>query len=281
MDRIRCYNCGNARSSFYDRENGYTLVKCNHCGLLYVNPRPPENEINRAAQTGVHRGDMELKVVGKYSAVKLKRYLRILSLVYPENTTVKEGASWLDIGSGYGEFIEALGVHFGKTLSIEGVEPNDFKRRFAISRNLSIHSMEYFGGKPKHDFISMLNVLSHLPDPIKAISGWKSLLRVDGEILLETGDTATLRPSDHPKPYLLPDHLSFASMDIVVEILRKCGFEIIAISHFRSPVYPELTFINLLKESYLLFRTLSLRQRYRFYPTNPNIDMWIRARRVD
>jgi len=76
---------------------------------------------------------------------------------------------------------------------------------------------------------------------------------------------------------ILPDHLSFASEKIVVDILKNLGFDIISIHKFRSPVYPKLTpmkgarvIYSMLKGSYV--------KRVRLFPKYPNIDMWIRAR---
>ncbi len=48
LDKVNCANCGNDEATFYfsgkDRLNGkegiFNVVKCIHCGLIYVNPRP-------------------------------------------------------------------------------------------------------------------------------------------------------------------------------------------------------------------------------------------------
>jgi len=281
MDKIKCYNCNIDDSSFYDKENGYTIVKCNSCGLLYVNPRFSETEINEATKLGVHKGDKELDVTGKYSLKKINRYIEILPLIFSDVKNRATEMTWLDIGGGFGEFIEALNLYFGKQISVEVIEPNAFKCNHAKSRGLAMYSLDYLKYGKKYNVISALNVFSHLPNPVETINEWAKLLYPKGELLIETGDTAKLLAKIHPKPYFLPDHLSFATKDIVVEILKRCNFEIISINYFRSSVYPILSINNFIKETYLGIITRSFKNRYNFFPSNPNIDMWIRARRID
>lgn len=280
MEYIKCYNCNNEDFSFYDQENGYTLVKCNYCGLLLVNPRPSEKDINDSNKLGVHRGDKEFNVTGKYSPKKIPTYKKILHEVLPKVKIEREKISWLDIGSGYGEFIEALHSYSQNQITAEGIEPNIFKRNYALNRGIAVFPIDHLVTQKKYNVISALNVFSHLPNPVETIKDWSKLLYPKGELLIETGDTSKLLVKIHPKPYYLPDHLSFASKDIVVEILKRCNFEIISINYFRSSVYPILNINNLIKETYLTIITRSLKNRYNFFPSNPNIDMWIRARKI-
>lgn len=281
MEKVKCYNCNIDDSTFYDKENGYTLVKCNSCGLIYVNPRPSETEIKDAIKLGVHKGNREIDVTGKYSPKKIRRYLEILSLIFSDLNIRNKEITWLDIGSGFGEFMESLNIFINGKLFIEGVEPNEKKRNDAIKRNLIVRdSIEDITLK-KYDFISALNVYSHLPNPVNTLVGWRDLLNKGGLLLIETGNTANLKPKDHPKPYLLPDHLSFASEKIVRNILNKCGFKVLMIHFERSSVYPILNISNLVKEIYNSVRTITFKNRFKFFPKNPYIDMWILAEKIE
>jgi len=81
----------------------------------------------------------------------------------------------------------------------------------------------------KYDYISMLNVYSHIYDPVDFIKKLKRLLKPNGEIFIETSDTVNLSAKQHYKPFYLPDHLSFASEKILKEIFNKNGFRFISI----------------------------------------------------
>jgi len=113
-----CYNCQSDRYEFFDTEYGYNLVKCMNCGLLYVNPRPDDHYITKAAMLGVHTGKKEKAVTGRYHYYKVKYYLKILEDLYPAESLRKSGLCWLDVGCGFGEFIEALEIYTGKILAI-------------------------------------------------------------------------------------------------------------------------------------------------------------------
>ena len=127
----------------------------------------------------------------------------------------------------------------------------------------------------KYDCISILNVYSHLPDPVEAFSNWKKLLKPGGELLIETGDTADFTYAKHYKPFYLPDHLSFANEEIVTSILKRTGYEIVGLKKYRY----QMGLLASVKD----FGLFILRKRkylFRTFTKKPT-DMWIRARRSD
>lgn len=276
---VKCYNCECDRNIFYAEENGFTLVKCAKCGLLYVNPRPSDKKISRASKTGMHKGKENLNVIGKFNRDKYKRYLKILSKMYPDHFFEEKSSHWLDLGAGHGEFILALQSMIKSKENIEGIDPNLQKRKSAKKKGIVIHDIDYLKINRKYDFISALNVFSHLPDPIKEIRSWRKKLNPSGELLIETGNTAILSAEEHPRPFFLPDHLSFISIDIAENILRKNGFEIIDIQFFRAEHFPIFSFRSFLIELYIVLKNKSFQNRFRFFPNHPNLDMWIRAKK--
>ncbi len=276
--QVSCYNCHSDRSRLYDTENGFNLVKCLDCGLLYVNPRPLDQEIDQASQTGEHRGDTRLNTTGSFSEPSVDKYLTILRAFYPVPPD-KSDLSWLDIGAGHGEFLQAIQQFLGPGLSATGLEPNANKRASAARRGLEIDYFDLDEHEKSYDFVSLLNVFSHLPDPVDALTRWKRLVKVGGELLLETGDSAGLERHDHHRPYYLPDHLSFASEEIVVGILERVGFRVLDIRKYRSPAYPVLTPLNLFRQLVKLVRP-DRQASFRFFPKHANTDMWIRAQRI-
>lgn len=276
--QVSCYNCHSDRSRLYDTENGFNLVKCLDCGLLYVNPRPLDREIDQASQTGEHRGDTLLDTTGSFSEPSVEKYLSVLRTFYPVPPD-KPGLSWLDIGAGHGEFLHAIQQFLGRGLSATGLEPNANKRASAARRGLEIDYFDLDEHERSYDFVSLLNVFSHLPDPVDALTRWKRLVKVGGELLLETGDSARLERHDHHRPYYLPDHLSFASEEIVVGILERVGFRVLDIRKYRSPAYPVFTPLNLFRQLVKLVRP-DRQASFRFFPKHTNTDMWIRAQRI-
>lgn len=95
-----CYNCNSPEFLLYDKENGYNLVKCKSCGLLYVNPRPADDQITAAHKTGIHRGDNELDMTNPFNEAIIPWYLNVLADFYSPDELANK--TWLDIGCGNG-----------------------------------------------------------------------------------------------------------------------------------------------------------------------------------
>ena len=134
-----CYNCKSAESSLYDQENGYNLVKCDDCGLLYVNPRPPLEEINAASKSGMHRGDELLDVTGSFENRLKNLYLgRLDNLGFSTLFNGSRTIAWFDIGCGHGEFLDALEQIGRDAIQVTGLEPNQQKREGAVKRGLDV-----------------------------------------------------------------------------------------------------------------------------------------------
>jgi len=270
-EQVNCYNCKSSSASQYAEENGYTLVKCNECGLLYVNPRPGKEQMSQATMTGLHQGEKIINVTEVFKPEKVNHYLDILSDLFgkDENDKIK---NWMDIGCGNGEFLLALSKFFTQ-IDAKGIEPNVHKQQVAKGKGLNVGFYDLDTANEKYDTISILNVYSHLPDPLEAFANWHKLLKPGGEIIIETGDTAHLSYEEHHKPFYLPDHLSFANEEIVTSILHRTGFEVLTVKKYRY----HWGLLSTIKDNLLY---LAGKKKYRFSTFNKKpTDMWIRARR--
>jgi SAM-dependent methyltransferase len=275
MKVSNCYNCGSEKQFFYSKENGFSLVKCGKCGLLYIEERPSDEEISQAHKQGRHAGLKEIDVTGRFNSSKIILYLEVLENIFRgELGNIK---TWLDVGCGHGEFVEAIQAYSDGKVIVKGTEPNIYKRESARKRGLKIDYFDIESHREKYDVISLLNVYSHLPDPPAFLCSLKELLNPRGEIIIETGDTADFSSKEHPRPLYLPDHLSFASENIVVEILQHLGFEILAIKK-----YPclRLNFMNITKEIVKVFlpKHKSRIKYFLKWKRYSKIDMFIRAK---
>jgi len=249
-------------------------VKCIACGLLFVNPRPNDKQITESHTMGMHHGDIIIDYIGSFSQSKVNRYNLILKDFF-DNRTFGNNKKWLDIGCGFGELILSIKEFSNGMVNVEGVEPNVKKREIAKQNGLDVSKS--INSTNQYDFISALNIYSHLPNPIETIKEWKKCLKSNGEVFLQTGNSANLSSEEHHRPFGLPDHLSFASEEIVCNILMSAGFEIVSVKKYP---FVKKNYISFLKEfiKFLLpDRTSKIRyilnaSKYQY------IDMFIRAR---
>lgn len=275
MQYANCYNCESSNNITYGFENGFTLVKCKNCGLLYVNPRPSDEEIESAHKLGVHRGSKTLRVTDKFKKEKINDYLKILGDLI-NNQTNYYNKKWLDIGCGNGEFLFALQLFCDGQIISKGVEPNVTKQEIARGKGLDVSYFDLENHSDKYDVISLLNLYSHIPDPVSTLNNWKHLLNDHGELILQTGDSANLSYRDHYKPFSLPDHLSFASESIVVNILERLGFEILSVHKYPYVRRNNLTFFKEVVK--LILPNMNSRLKYYLDVKKYTTDMFIHAK---
>lgn len=265
-----CYYCGSRQHSFYAEENGFTLLKCDGCGLLYVANRPDDDELTHAHQQGQHRGLSNL--TGTFSPAKRNRYIAVLEDIFKGDLSLIK--TWLDVGCGHGEFIEAVQVYSSGAVSVKGTDPNIHKRALARLRGLDVGYFDLESHNEKYDVVSMLNVYSHLPDPPAFLKSIRKLLNPGGTLILETGDTAGLSAQDHYRPFYLPDHLSFASEAIVLGILKRLDFEILNVNK-----YPFVQFsLKQLAKEVIKLVLPGYTTRFRDLFKHSKTDMFIRAK---
>ncbi len=126
MIEVPCYNCGSGNHTLFATENGCNLVKCGECGLLYVNPRPKDEEIEEGVKMGLHRGETTLTSTGRYMPLKVAIYNKVLNDIYGTELQTRT-RTWLDVGCGHGELLVALKELSGNNVIAKGTEPNRLK----------------------------------------------------------------------------------------------------------------------------------------------------------
>jgi len=101
----------------------------------------------------------------------------------------------MDIGCGNGEFLLALSKYFTHNIDAKGIEPNVHKQQVAKDKGLNVGFYDLKTTSEKYDTISILNVYSHLPDPVEALQT-AGFIETGGELIIETGDSSHLSYKD-------------------------------------------------------------------------------------
>lgn len=161
QEAICCPYCSPDDYAFWARENGFVAGKCKSCGLVYVNPRPCRASIALSVATGNHLapGNGRSSVARRVPR-KVGEYRRLLRGMYADVWRSGHAISWLDVGAGYGEVVQAVQQLAAPGSVVGGVEPMEPKVRVAQRFGLAIHQGYVSDMARRYDFVSLVHVFS-------------------------------------------------------------------------------------------------------------------------
>jgi len=227
LEHIACPCCGADEARLWCEEEGFRVSKCSLCGFLYLNPRPSEQSKKQAISDGRHSGYSEHSIVERRNEKKIRRYKRLLGTALAEFWNKKEDCTWLDVGCGYGEVLESVTGLATPTSRIVGVEPMPHKANQAQAKGLSVHNGFISDIEGKFDFISLIDVFSHLTNPDGLFSQIRAKLNPGGTFVFETGNLADLEErSMFPGDLGLPEHVIFGGRGSLETFLSRNNFTV-------------------------------------------------------
>jgi 2-polyprenyl-3-methyl-5-hydroxy-6-metoxy-1,4-benzoquinol methylase len=205
------------------------IVKCNNCGLMYVNPR-----LNPDSIIGGYSEGSDENFVSQAKGRELT-FRKCLSLI--EKYTVGKGKV-LDIGTAGGSFL-----HVAKQngWDVYGIEPNKWLCNWAKENyNLNINQGTIFNIKyPDNHFdvITLWDVLEHTPDPKKVLTEVNRILKKDGLLVVNYPDVGSwiAKLMKSKWVFLLTVHLYYFTPKTIKVMLNKTNFQTIKIKpHFQK-----------------------------------------------
>lgn len=238
----RCVGCGGAAADSLFNKNGYDIVRCKECSLVYVGNPPTPEQLKElySFESGYHE---KVTTRGEAQAGFLSRaadqYAFVKSLGSAKGKV-------LDVGCSVGFFL-ACAQRDG--WDVAGVEFSPDTAEYA-RKQLGDH---VFTGVLEaapfeigaFDLITMWDVLEHVRDPMAMLARAGELLGADGKLVLETPNVDGWFPRasllvaksldywPHPEP---PGHLFQFSVVTLCSFLQRTGFEILEIRHKRIPI---------------------------------------------
>ena len=257
MEKVNCNLCDNNKTTlllkcrnWLQKKNEYfNLVRCNNCGLVYLNPRPKKESIssyypNEYIPYNIDGQDLAERlaktILGGYYKMEKSTLDKIKSLlaelIYSPIPNDNRGKI-LDIGCGSGTGLYNLKKFgwdvYGLDISQKAV---DFAKKKLGLKNIQqgfiedkTYPEEYF------DVIIMSHIIEHLADPKKTLIQVKKILKKDGTLIITTPDfSSPFRSIFGPFwfPLESPRHLYLFTPKTINTLLKKIGgFKIIKIKH--------------------------------------------------
>ncbi len=248
LETVVCDLCGSAAQEVLFEKDGFPIVRCTDCGLVYVSPRlKPEallsevyNESYFTSDTGVGSSDH----FGAEAAGRRAKARRDLSWLRRLGVT---GGQLVEIGSAGGFFVdEARKAGFDAS----GFEPEKHAARHAAE---TLHvpvthgTWESLQTLPEPvDMFYLSHVLEHLPSPTAALTAMARHLKPGGHVALEVPHWDCLpnqRQGAHWVIIAPLHHLYYFRTADLQHLARKAGLRWVAHR------YPELGLVDLLASS--------------------------------
>lgn len=225
VQHVLCNLCGSDDAEPIALQNGFRIVRCRRCGLVYVNPRPAlEDLVSLYADYHARGGETEAS------------WDRLMRPIFRESAerlcSSRDGSGQgrlLDVGCGYGAFVALMRE---RGWDAEGVDPSPTVVAAAVSKGRPVYLGTLAGMQSPngtYDAITMFYVLEHVPDPMGALKRAFDLLAAGGILLVRVPHTTPivrlLAPFGLGKAlYDPPFHLYDFSPTVLREMLRRTGF---------------------------------------------------------
>jgi 2-polyprenyl-3-methyl-5-hydroxy-6-metoxy-1,4-benzoquinol methylase len=231
FEYVDCPCCGADRYGLWAEEAGFSVVRCGECALLYVNPRPSSEYIEAAVHDGVHEmGEKRISVRARRVPRKVPYYRKRIQRMFADVISAGRPVQWIDVGGGYGEFVEAALQVLPAGSEIIGIEPMEHKAAHAQARGLPIRNCYLEDGQFEADIISNIDVFSHIPDYSSFLKTFATNLKPGGQVMIETGNLADLKfRNEAPNELGVPDHLVFAGRRQMERYFGMAGFRIVKV----------------------------------------------------
>jgi SAM-dependent methyltransferase len=202
---------------------GYHVVRCAGCGLLYRNPGVRPERLG-----DLYAGRYGRFLTGEYARDRERRYRLVMDAFAPLFAD-GGGRRLLDFGCGAGLFLELASERgfegYGVDLSRDAVQrarerPSGAHAYFGAPRDVPEIAAGGF------DLVTMWSVLAHLATPVEDLRLLRSLLTGDGALLILTvnANSLLLKANGRRWSGFTPNHLKFYSPSTLPLLLRRAGF---------------------------------------------------------
>jgi len=223
-EKPKCIICKSDGESYFiykrkdslecEKSAEYQIWRCKECALIFVFPFPDLSIINAQYETESKKEHLRS---GSYLGRKLRYGWRALKL----RSSGMHG-SMLEIGCGQGDFL--IGARFAKFHPVVGVEPQNHVAEFARNRGFVVHGNTFNPGdfEPEEfDNVASIQVIEHVPDPIKFVEDIALVIKKNGRILIETPCTSHPRAVKSGKDwrYICPPWHLYLFNERNIEIL--------------------------------------------------------------
>ena len=235
-ERVVCALCGRDEAELLyegqDRAYGvpgrFPIVECQHCGLVYLNPRPTPQSIGRYYPLDYEPyrkapGEARMKIQRFHQRLKLRNRCLVVN-------RFRNPGRLLDVGCATGTFLAEM-KRYGDW-HVRGVELNPAAARYATEEL----GLDVFNGRlweadfpeGQFDVVTMWDVLEHVHDPRRTLAEIHRVLKPGGALICSVPNLDSLDARLFGRFWIgldAPRHLYVYSRRTLAAMLRAGGLE--------------------------------------------------------
>lgn len=266
---VSCNNCGSTESVLitkgieheYDNttDDVFNVVRCNKCGLFYLNPRPDISELKTIYPDSYYAYVLEDKNKGaanKNSAlakarknVYVSRLKKVLGLCKPVETY-----RVLDVGCGDGRALNWYRELDGYNVETHGVDFDEQAVEKARAAGHHVYTGTFEDAPIPRDYFDLVvatHVIEHVADPKKFAATALAVLKPGGVFLCETPNAeswdAKVFRQQHWGGYHFPRHWVLYTPESIRFMAESIGFIVERIDFNPAPAFWNWTGHSVLK----------------------------------
>ena len=230
----------------------FTVVRCNGCGIQFLDPRPADEEIPGLYPESYIPYRMDELPAPVRAARDWVQSAKVRAIAKYART----GCRILDLGCGGGALLRLLRRRGDASWRLAGWDyPGSHVARLAADGFDVLQApiaAEHVCARSA-DCVVMNQVIEHFAAPDEIVRLTKTLLAPGGFVFIETPDTsgfdARLFRSRYWGGYHFPRHLVLFDGSNLCRLLEREGFSITAVKHLASPAFWVQSFHHALEET--------------------------------
>lgn len=235
FEKIQCPACNSHDFVHQFDKMGFKYVCCKNCATLFVNPRPPIEDLKKFYTNSPSTNFWINEFFKPVAAVRREKIFKpraeYIKQIFSTNTKKVIG----DIGAGFGLFLEEL-RKIRPDDSYIAIEPSLEMAEICHRKGLEVKNAcleDINDMKESFDLLTAFELVEHLFDPTAFFKKAYFLLKPRGHIVITTLNSQgfdILLLWGKSKSITPPHHLNFFNPYSAKKLLDKIGFEIIEIS---------------------------------------------------
>ena len=270
----RCFVCGHEEQSFLFRKQGWSIVRCEPCGFVFVNPRYSDAAAPLVYDSGnwyatqcQSDGRKDYSITEVADIARFERELDFIEKIKPPGVM-------LDIGCGLGYVLDVASKRGWLT---HGCDVSSHAANVCRSKGHAsvLHSVFKGSDYPQafFDCVTAFDVFEHVCDPNSFLENVSKILKDKGLLVVAIPNVNSFGARFWGRrwgQYILPEHLNFFSSASLAMMLQKNGFELVSMYSEPSISLGLRTLLRQMGGNTVLIKKLidqiTLFKRYIFYP---------------